>query len=155
MRPLRMTTSNAAMPAYSKRAIPTDRFGGGITFPPTVVAEMDSHREASMERMRAVVLAAGMGKRMHSDLPKVLHPVCGQPLLVYVLDALAAAGIARPIIVIGHGADAVREGVANRAEFVEQREQLGTGHAVVQALPLVDGSSDPILELYGGTPPPD
>ena len=105
-----------------------------------------------MERVRAVVLAAGKGKRMHSDLPKVLHPVCGQPLLVYVLDALAAAGIARPIIVIGHGAEAVREAVANRAEFVEQPEQLGTGHAVRQALPLVDGSSDPILVLYGDTP---
>ena len=105
-----------------------------------------------MERVRAVVLAAGKGKRMHSDLPKVLHPVCGQPLLVYVLDALAAAGIARPIIVIGHGADAVREVVANRAEFVEQGEQLGTGHAVVQALPLINGSSDPILVLYGDTP---
>jgi len=105
-----------------------------------------------MERVRAVVLAAGKGKRMHSDLPKVLHPVCGQPLLVYVLDALAAAGITRPIIVIGHGADAVREVAANRAEFVEQHEQLGTGHAVRQALPLIDGSSDPILVLYGDTP---
>lgn len=105
-----------------------------------------------MERVRAVVLAAGKGERMHSDLPKVLHPVCGQPLLVYVLDALAAAGIARPIIVVGHGAEAVRDVVANRAEFVEQREQLGTGHAVVQALPLVDSSLDPILVLYGDTP---
>lgn len=105
-----------------------------------------------MERVRAVVLAAGKGQRMHSDLPKVLHPVCGQPLLVYVLDALAAAGVARPIIVIGHGADAVRELVANRAEFVEQHEQLGTGHAVVQALPLINGPPDPILVLYGDTP---
>src|SRR3989304_4845411 len=96
MRPLRMTTSNAAMPASSKRAIPTDRFGGGITFPPTEVAEMDSHREASMERMRAVVPA--------------------------------------------------------RAEVVEQRDQLGTGHAVLQALPLIETSSDPVLVLYGDTP---
>src|SRR3990172_666295 len=152
MRPLRMTTSNAAMPASSKRAIPTDRFGGGITFPPTEVAEMDSHREASMERVRAVVLAAGKGKRMHSDLPKVLHPVCGQPLLVYVLDALAAAGIARPIIIVGHAAGHVRALLADRAEFVEQRDQLGTGHAVLQALPLIETSSDPVLVLYGDTP---
>ncbi len=105
-----------------------------------------------MERVRAVVLAAGMGKRMHSDLPKVLHPVCGQPLVVYVLDALAASGIARPIVVIGHGADAVREAARNRAEFVEQSEQLGTGHAVMQALPLVERTPDPILLLYGDTP---
>ncbi|HEY6104303.1 MAG TPA: bifunctional UDP-N-acetylglucosamine diphosphorylase/glucosamine-1-phosphate N-acetyltransferase GlmU [bacterium] len=113
---------------------------------------MNSHREASMERVRAVVLAAGIGKRMHSDLPKVLHPVCGQPLLVYVLDALAAAGIARPLIVVGHGADVVREVAADRAEFVEQREQLGTGHAVRLALPLLDGSPDPVLVLYADTP---
>jgi bifunctional UDP-N-acetylglucosamine pyrophosphorylase/glucosamine-1-phosphate N-acetyltransferase len=108
--------------------------------------------EALMDRVRAVVLAAGKGKRMHSDLPKVLHPVCGQPLLLYVLDALSAAGIARPVVVIGHGADAVREAAGNRAEFVEQPEQLGTGHAVQQALPLLEGSSDPILILYGDTP---
>lgn len=105
-----------------------------------------------MERVHAVVLAAGKGKRMHSDLPKVLHSVCGQPLLLYVLDALAAAGVARPIVVVGHGAESVREAAGSRAEFVEQREQLGTGHAVRQALPLLQGSSDPILVLYGDTP---
>lgn len=105
-----------------------------------------------MERVRAVVLAAGKGKRMHSDLPKVLHPVCGQPLLAYVLDALAAAGIARPIVVVGHGAEAVREAVSDRAEFVEQPEQLGTGHAVRQAWSLLEGSAGPILVLYGDTP---
>jgi len=105
-----------------------------------------------MDRVRAVVLAAGKGKRMHSELPKVLHPVCGQPLLLYVLDALAAAGIARPIVVIGHGADAVREAAGSRAEFVEQQEQLGTGHAVRQALPRLDGPAAPVLVLYGDTP---
>jgi bifunctional UDP-N-acetylglucosamine pyrophosphorylase/glucosamine-1-phosphate N-acetyltransferase len=105
-----------------------------------------------MDRVRAVVLAAGKGKRMHSDLPKVLHPVCGQPLLLYVLDALAAAGIARPIVVIGHGADEVREIAGDRVDFVEQQEQLGTGHAVRQAWPFLEGSTDPVLILYGDTP---
>lgn len=104
-----------------------------------------------MERVRAVVLAAGQGKRMHSDLPKVLHPLCGQPLIAYVLDALAAAGLEHPIVVIGHQSDSVREAVGARAEFVEQRELLGTGHAVMQALPLVR-DAEAVLVLYGDTP---
>ncbi|HEU4798541.1 MAG TPA: NTP transferase domain-containing protein, partial [bacterium] len=98
-----------------------------------------------MERVRAVVLAAGKGKRMHSDLPKVLHLLCGQPLLTYVLDALAAAGLARPIVVIGHSADSVRTAAGGGVEFIEQREQLGTGHAVMQALPRLEGGTDPVL----------
>ncbi len=105
-----------------------------------------------MERVRAVVLAAGKGKRMHSDLPKVLHLLCGQPLLTYVLDALSAAGIARPIVVVGHSADSVRTAAGGGVEFIEQREQLGTGHAVMQALPRLEGGTGPVLVLYGDTP---
>lgn len=104
-----------------------------------------------MERVRAVVLAAGKGKRMHSDLPKVLHPLCGQPLLTYVLDTLDAAGIPQPLVVIGHGADDVRALVAGRAECVEQGEPLGTGHAVMQAVPHL-GPAEAVLVLYGDTP---
>ncbi|MGH2400655.1 MAG: NTP transferase domain-containing protein, partial [bacterium] len=113
---------------------------------------MTLHSEALMERVRAVVLAAGQGKRMHSDLPKVLHLLCGQPLLTYVLDALAAAGIARPLVVVGHGAEGVRTTAGGGVEFIEQREQLGTGHAVIQALPRLEGGSGPVLVLYGDTP---
>jgi len=105
-----------------------------------------------MERARAVVLAAGEGKRMHSDRPKVLHALCGQPLLTYVLDALDGAGVSRPVAVIGHAADSVRAVVGTRAECVEQREQLGTGHAVMQALPYLAAGGGPILVLYGDTP---
>lgn len=105
-----------------------------------------------MERARAVVLAAGKGKRMQSDLPKVLHRLCGRPLITYVLDALAEAVSARPLLVIGHAAEAVRAAAGDRAGFVEQREQLGTGHAVMQALPHLDEGDGPILVLYGDTP---
>lgn len=105
-----------------------------------------------MERVRAVVLAAGKGKRMNSDLPKVLHPLCGRPVAAYVLDTLSEAGVAAPIVVVGHDADRVKNALGVALRYVEQREQLGTGHAVLQALPLFDESTDPILVVYGDTP---
>ena len=105
-----------------------------------------------MERVRAVVLAAGKGKRMQSDLPKVLHLLSGRPLVTYVLDVLAEAAIERPLLVIGHAADSVRAALGERAVFIEQREQLGTGHAVMQALPHLGPAGGPVLVLYGDTP---
>jgi bifunctional UDP-N-acetylglucosamine pyrophosphorylase/glucosamine-1-phosphate N-acetyltransferase/UDP-N-acetylglucosamine pyrophosphorylase len=81
----------------------------------------------------AVVLAAGKGTRMKSELPKVLVPVAGRPMIEYVLDTLAAAGIDDVLLVIGYRADLVRIALANREglTFVEQTQQLGTGHAVM------------------------
>jgi bifunctional UDP-N-acetylglucosamine pyrophosphorylase/glucosamine-1-phosphate N-acetyltransferase len=105
-----------------------------------------------MEPVHAVVLAAGKGKRMHSDLPKVLHRVCGQPLIQYVVDTLRQAGIAAPILVIGHGADQVRGVVGPHARYVEQGELRGTGHAAMQAIPLIADDGRPVLVLYGDTP---
>src|SRR5712692_5280945 len=105
-----------------------------------------------MEPVHAVVLAAGKGKRMHSDLPKVLHTVCGQPLILYVLDALHHAGIPSSLVVVGHGADRVREAVGGQARFVEQAEPRGSGHAVMVALPLLPDDGNPVLVLYGDTP---
>src|SRR5439155_1087634 len=105
-----------------------------------------------MEQVHAVVLAAGKGKRMRSDLPKVLHPVCGQPLILYVLDALHHAGISSSIVVVGHGADRVREAVGAQARYVEQAEPRGTGHAVLMALPHLPDDENPVLVLYGDTP---
>lgn len=102
--------------------------------------------------LSACILAAGKGTRMASSLPKVLHPLAGRPLLAHVLDTAAAAGATHPVVVIGHGANAVREALADRAcNWVEQREQLGTGHAVLQALPLLP-SDRPVLILYGDVP---
>src|SRR5947207_4537603 len=80
----------------------------------------------------AIILAAGKGKRMGSDLPKVLVPVCGRPMIRYVIDAVRAAGVERILIVVGYMASLVRNELADRPglEFIVQSEQLGTGHAV-------------------------
>ena len=79
----------------------------------------------------AIVLAAGKGTRMKSDLPKVLFPVCGRPMVEYVLEALAEVGVKKVVVVVGYRADKVREELAKwpGLEFVEQSPQLGTGHA--------------------------
>src|SRR5919198_1714778 len=99
-----------------------------------------------------IVLAAGAGKRMRSALPKVLHPLGGRPLLAYVLDTARELGARKTIGVHGHGADAVRSAFANSdVQWVLQAEQLGTGHAVQQALPLI-GSDAQVLILYGDVP---
>ena len=102
--------------------------------------------------MNIVILAAGMGKRMYSDLPKVLHPVAGRPMLAHVLDTARALSPSRLVVVVGHGAARVREAVAaDDVAFAEQAQQLGTGHAVMQALPLLD-DNQPTLVLYGDVP---
>ncbi|CAG9182289.1 bifunctional UDP-N-acetylglucosamine diphosphorylase/glucosamine-1-phosphate N-acetyltransferase GlmU [Cupriavidus pinatubonensis] len=102
--------------------------------------------------MNIVILAAGMGKRMHSDLPKVLHPVAGRPMLAHVIDTARTLSPSRLVVVIGHGAERVREAVAaDDVTFAEQAQQLGTGHAVMQALPQLDDNL-PTLVLYGDVP---
>ena len=108
--------------------------------------------------MNIVILAAGQGKRMHSALPKVLHPIAGRPMLAHVLDTAEALAAdlnvpARITVVVGHGAEAVRGSLADRGavQTALQEPQLGTGHAVMQAQSqLVD--SEPTLVLYGDVP---
>ncbi len=93
------------------------------------------------DAVNIVVLAAGAGKRMRSALPKVLHPLAGRPLLSHVLDTARGLSPTRLVVVVGHGAELVRKAVAAPdVAFAEQTEQLGTGHAVQQALPLLDPS---------------
>ncbi|WP_043343188.1 bifunctional UDP-N-acetylglucosamine diphosphorylase/glucosamine-1-phosphate N-acetyltransferase GlmU [Cupriavidus basilensis] len=102
--------------------------------------------------MNIVILAAGMGKRMNSALPKVLHPLAGRPLLAHVIETARKLLPTRLVVVVGHGAERVREAVgAPDVAFALQAEQLGTGHAVAQALPLLD-DSQPTLVLYGDVP---
>lgn len=102
--------------------------------------------------MNIVILAAGAGKRMRSELPKVLHPLAGRPLLSHVIDTARALAPERIVVVVGHGGDAVREAVAAPdIQFAVQQEQLGTGHAVQQALPLLN-PAQPTLVLYGDVP---
>lgn len=101
--------------------------------------------------LEIIVLAAGRGTRMCSDLPKVLHPLAGKPLLLHVLDTARQLGPAALRVVVGHGADAVEAAAGGDVSLHLQREQLGTGHAVMQALPACDESST-VLVLYGDVP---
>jgi bifunctional UDP-N-acetylglucosamine pyrophosphorylase / glucosamine-1-phosphate N-acetyltransferase len=103
-------------------------------------------------RVTAVLLAAGQGTRMKSDVPKMLHPVCGKPMVFHALAAARQAASEQPVLVIGHGADAVKNAVGDSARCVVQAEQLGTGHAVLQAESLLRGQSDLILVTYGDMP---
>jgi bifunctional UDP-N-acetylglucosamine pyrophosphorylase / glucosamine-1-phosphate N-acetyltransferase len=100
-----------------------------------------------------VILAAGMGTRMKSQMPKVLHPVAGRPMIIEVVATARRLEPNRCVIVVGHGAEAVREAVGAEATFVLQAEQLGTGHAVMQAKEsLHETGADTVLVLYGDTP---
>ena len=99
-----------------------------------------------------VILAAGQGTRMKSALPKVLHPLAGKPMLQHVIDAAGALEPQALHIVIGHGADRVRNGVsAERVSWVLQAEQLGTGHAVQQTVPGLAQTGTTLI-LYGDVP---
>jgi bifunctional UDP-N-acetylglucosamine pyrophosphorylase/glucosamine-1-phosphate N-acetyltransferase len=102
--------------------------------------------------LAAVVLAAGQGTRMKSSLPKVLHPLAGRPLVHYALDAVRAAGDEHPTLVVGHGSAAVRAELGDTVEFVLQTEQLGTGHAVLQATSTLMGRSRQVLVTYADMP---
>jgi bifunctional UDP-N-acetylglucosamine pyrophosphorylase / glucosamine-1-phosphate N-acetyltransferase len=102
--------------------------------------------------LEVVILAAGQGSRMRSSLPKVLHLLAGKPLLQHVVDAALHLSPAAIHVVVGHGADQVRSCFAGHAlSWIEQRQQLGTGHAVLQALPAI-GEDSTVLVLYGDVP---
>jgi len=102
--------------------------------------------------LEILVLAAGLGKRMRSDLPKVLHPLAGRPLLAHVLDTARELSPRKIIVVHGHGADYLKKVFSEKdLEWVLQAEQLGTGHAVVQAMPRV-GADASVLLVYGDVP---
>jgi bifunctional UDP-N-acetylglucosamine pyrophosphorylase/glucosamine-1-phosphate N-acetyltransferase len=102
--------------------------------------------------LAALLLAAGKGTRMRSSRAKVLHPICGRPMLGFPLAAAAALAPERLVVVVGRDADAVREAFAGRAEFVLQAEQRGTGHAVRLCEPALEGFRGDVLILYGDTP---
>lgn len=105
-------------------------------------------------QLTVAILAAGQGTRMRSDLPKVLHPVAGRSLVAEVLDVARQLAPARLALVVGHGADQVRATLGELPDgvYVLQAPQLGTGHAVAQARPALDGWGDTVLVLYGDTP---
>jgi bifunctional UDP-N-acetylglucosamine pyrophosphorylase/glucosamine-1-phosphate N-acetyltransferase/UDP-N-acetylglucosamine pyrophosphorylase len=102
----------------------------------------------------AIILAAGKGKRMASDLPKVLVPVCGRPMIRYVIEAVRATEIRRIVVVVGYRGDLVRQELKHEPdiEFVEQTEQLGTGHAVQMCANQLATHDGPVLILAGDSP---
>jgi bifunctional UDP-N-acetylglucosamine pyrophosphorylase/glucosamine-1-phosphate N-acetyltransferase len=98
------------------------------------------------------ILAAGQGTRMKSQLPKVLHPLAGRPMVKYVLDVATQLEPISLALVVGYGAQQLRQVLGDEILYVEQLEQLGTGHAVLQARELVAGQAETVLVLYGDTP---
>ncbi len=99
-----------------------------------------------------VILAAGQGTRMKSALPKVLHPLAGRPMVLYLVEAVRPLTSLPPVLVVGHGAEEVRRAVGEGVVYAKQREQLGTGHAVLQARPALEGRAEEVLILYGDMP---
>ncbi len=103
-------------------------------------------------KLSVVILAAGQGTRMHSSLPKVLHSLAGKPLLKHVIDTAKELGGVDIHVVYGHGGEVVKNSLKfDEVNWVEQSEQLGTGHAVAQALPAIP-SGNTVLVLYGDVP---
>jgi bifunctional UDP-N-acetylglucosamine pyrophosphorylase/glucosamine-1-phosphate N-acetyltransferase len=103
-------------------------------------------------KVTAILLAAGQGTRMKSDLPKVLHPLCGKPMLWYVLEAVRAASTEKPVVIVGHGAEQVKSFIGESADSIQQEPQLGTAHAVLQAESLLKGKTDYVIVLYADMP---
>jgi UDP-N-acetylglucosamine diphosphorylase/glucosamine-1-phosphate N-acetyltransferase len=107
-----------------------------------------------MSERLAIVMAAGKGTRMKSELPKVLFPVLGRPMIHYALDALEAAGVDRIIVVVGYRADDVKQELSgrDRINFALQAEQLGTGHAVMMCRDYLKEHDGPVLVVAGDSP---
>jgi len=104
-----------------------------------------------MNDLVAVIMAAGKGTRMKSKLPKVMHSLAGKTLIEHVLDTVSKVGIKRPLVIVGHGRDQIEALISERAQLVAQTDQLGTGHAVMQALPYLEGAQT-VLVLSGDQP---
>jgi bifunctional UDP-N-acetylglucosamine pyrophosphorylase / glucosamine-1-phosphate N-acetyltransferase len=104
-------------------------------------------------RFAVVILAAGQGTRMRSDTHKVLHPIASRPVLLHLLDTVDALGADKRVVVVGKGREQVESAIQGRdAAIAVQSEQKGTGHAVQQAAPALEGYDGPVIVLYGDTP---
>ena len=105
-----------------------------------------------MRKMSAVILAAGKGTRMKSELPKVLHQIGHKPMIRYILEKVEAIGINEISIVVGHKADEVEDALGEKYLYAVQEPQLGTGHALQQAIPVLSSECSAVLVLCGDTP---
>jgi bifunctional UDP-N-acetylglucosamine pyrophosphorylase/glucosamine-1-phosphate N-acetyltransferase len=103
-------------------------------------------------KLAVVILAAGQGRRVKSKLPKALHPVAGEPMVKYVLEAATSLQPDRLVLVVGDGAPQVRQALGEAPLYVEQSQQLGTGHALLQARDVLENVAETVLVLYGDTP---
>ncbi|KAA0275577.1 MAG: UDP-N-acetylglucosamine diphosphorylase/glucosamine-1-phosphate N-acetyltransferase [Chloroflexi bacterium] len=103
-------------------------------------------------KITAILLAAGQGTRMKSSLPKVLHPIAGKPMIWHALQAISHSTTEKPVVVVGHGAEEVKNYLGDSAQTVLQEPQLGTGHAVMQAESLLKGKSDLVVVCYADMP---
>ena len=103
-------------------------------------------------KIAAVLLAAGQGTRMHSALPKTLHPLLGRPMAQHALEAAAQACGQKPVVVVGYGAPQVMQTLGETADYVTQEPQLGTGHAVQQAERLLAGQADLVVVTFADMP---
>ncbi|HET6595837.1 MAG TPA: bifunctional UDP-N-acetylglucosamine diphosphorylase/glucosamine-1-phosphate N-acetyltransferase GlmU [Anaerolineales bacterium] len=103
-------------------------------------------------KITPVLLAAGQGTRMQSDVPKVLHSLCGKPMVWHVLQALKVATTETPVVIVGHGAQEVTNYLGDAAECALQESQLGTAHAAMQAEPILRGKTDLVLVTYADMP---
>ncbi|MBI5353335.1 MAG: bifunctional UDP-N-acetylglucosamine diphosphorylase/glucosamine-1-phosphate N-acetyltransferase GlmU [Chloroflexi bacterium] len=103
-------------------------------------------------RVTAILLAAGQGTRMRSSTPKVLHPIAGKPMIWHALEAIKQSTNERPVVVVGHGAEAVTKYLEDSAQIVLQEPLLGTGHAVMQAESLLKDKTDLVVVCYSDMP---
>jgi len=145
-------SSSLGGPAF--RTSPLERVSMGLIVSNASTAVTPQTPHSGSRCLAAIILAAGRGTRMNSDLPKVAHPVAGRPMVQWVVDAVADAGASRIILVVGHGEDVVRGMFAgdDRVEFVRQDAQLGTGHATLCAREPMNGWSGDVLVLAGDGP---
>lgn len=110
-----------------------------------------SELEVKNMKTSAIILAAGKGTRMKSDLPKVLHPVCGKPMVVHIIEKLRNIGVDNIVVVVGHKAEMVQEVIGDSVNYALQTEQKGTGHAVMMAAPKLPKEGRTLV-ITGDTP---
>lgn len=108
--------------------------------------------KAAFKGLAVVILAAGLGTRMKSGRPKVLHTLMGRPMIDYVVELAKSLSARKPVLVVGHGVDQVRGHLGDVVTYVEQMELLGTGHAVLQTRPTLEGHCRQVLVCYGDVP---
>jgi bifunctional UDP-N-acetylglucosamine pyrophosphorylase/glucosamine-1-phosphate N-acetyltransferase len=117
-----------------------------------IIENIENFKEAVLLHIHAIVLAAGQGTRMKSKLFKVLHKVCGKPMVKHIVDMLQKVQVDRTVIVVGHGASMIKNALGDQVEYAIQEQQLGTGHAVIQTAALLEALEGVTLILYGDTP---